>query len=691
MEQKDLVQEIAVKAYKDRSSANCFLLLKEFDELNEETLRVPGIIKIKGDLLFSCEKYEEALECYKKDDQAGFLDALIVRLFDCAITNYKIGHLESAKQNLKTAIDACFEFNSFSFSSGYFWAFDFVSYYEYHQQIIDACSLIAASSHSTDIEIGEVYRWKAEFLIWAQANFDDFDKITNTFEDESLKKILFHIDHPSLLGIRSALFSINGDFINSLNLHIQFAKWKINQSKGIINQHTVNQHLRVNEEASRTKTNTRKVYQLILKELRETKNPKEIELIFGTFYTYYLGGMLGKHDLNDEMKVITGLLIESLPNDKSILWDYAFIHHSGIMIGDSQKAEAGWRQLISIDPENASALHNLSIILQKHGNLTEAANLSIEAYKYNPESKNISNRFEWAKKFIEEQSKLVTKQETLKKLNEVRSEKKIKHDQLSLKQKLYISTLLRCCLTEDNSKITSINSSPMKVSPLEQLTRKIVRDLWNENLILVSPNSTSSSYGFDEKGRLEIELLNVEWLINVKKPEEMSLTNFLTFLIDPEEITDDQFEEATYLWKEVSLYESLEYLQHERARVNLLADIGEKTEESFTELLKYFSTGQICSIIYSVVPRALADYEAGKVQYRTQASNLIPGRCKSYGEKAYAERWQLRISRRNFECEQSTVSETLFNKILRVGQAGFDKKPGSFTNTLREEETTASI
>jgi hypothetical protein len=249
----------------------------------------------------------------------------------------------------------------------------------------------------------------------------------------------------------------------------------------------------------------------------------------------------------------------------------------------------------------------------------------------------------------------------------------------TLRQRLYLSALLRCSLAEDQSQILSIEESSGKLTPSGEHTDRVLAHLWRTNIIVVDPSSKLGSYLISERGTLDIYTTQVRWNVNVASTKGLTRAAILAQLCEPEEVADHEIDQAIELWREVALEESLEYLQHKRRAVNLFAEIGEKTRESFNELLNWFSTAQIYSIVWNVVPKALAGLEEGKFSGRTHAANSIPGRCKSYGEQAYIRKWNLSRYRRDFECEQSIISELLFNRYLMVGQLGFDNRPGDFS------------
>ena len=77
----------------------------------------------------------------------------------------------------------------------------------------------------------------------------------------------------------------------------------------------------------------------------------------------------------------------SFPKDTDLLWLHATTQKS---LNASHEAEKSYRQLVEIDPENPSALHNLALIVNKFGNYEEAIELSDKALKIAPDDELIA-------------------------------------------------------------------------------------------------------------------------------------------------------------------------------------------------------------------------------------------------------------------------------------------------------------
>ena len=101
---------------------------------------------------------------------------------------------------------------------------------------------------------------------------------------------------------------------------------------------------------------------------------------------------------------------------------------------------------------------------------------------------------------------------------------------------------------------------------------------------------------------------------------------------------------------------------------------GEKTRQLFKQLLRDFSVAQIYGIIYRSVANASKYYMQQGVT-KKRAANSVIGRCRRYAEKAIFKDWELTQFVRRKDLPQSELSAFYFNRVLRIGEKGFQEKP----------------
>lgn len=96
--------------------------------------------------------------------------------------------------------------------------------------------------------------------------------------------------------------------------------------------------------------------------------------------------------------------------------------------------------------------------------------------------------------------------------------------------------------------------------------------------------------------------------------------------------------------------------------------------DEFEELLNNFSAGQIYGIIWSGVTSAVR-FHREKHPPAQNAAKAVITNCQKYGEKALIEKWNVKTFSRIKELPQSSFSKYLFNRVLRIGDDGFNMKP----------------
>jgi hypothetical protein len=132
--------------------------------------------------------------------------------------------------------------------------------------------------------------------------------------------------------------------------------------------------------------------------------------------------------------------------------------------------------------------------------------------------------------------------------------------------------------------------------------------------------------------------------------------------------------EAVALWKELALHECLETFQHQGELHNLQPPSGDKTSLTFQSLLEDFSVAQVYNIVWSAARNGAAYYQRGGIT-KSQAANSMVGGCRSRGDKARVEGWEVKPYSRNFDRPRSELSLVLHDVFLKIGELGFTHKP----------------
>lgn len=248
-------------------------------------------------------------------------------------------------------------------------------------------------------------------------------------------------------------------------------------------------------------------------------------------------------------------------------------------------------------------------------------------------------------------------------------------EKLSFRSRVYLGALLRAGITEDMMSVNPIVEIDRNISPRVGYTKEMIRNLINNHVIVVSPNSSLAAFpDSDEETEFPYTYytFKVKYALNIEFQGDYA--GSVAKIMNPDELSKEDSEEATKIWREVALEECLEYFEFQMKEVNFNATIGEKTIATFKDLLEKFSVSQIYGIIYRSVANATRYYQQGGVS-KKQASNSVIGSCQRYAERAFLENWELKKFVRPYVVPQSVLSEFLFNRVLKIGELGFNMPP----------------
>ncbi|MCC0662487.1 zinc ribbon domain-containing protein [Clostridioides sp. ZZV15-6383] len=241
--------------------------------------------------------------------------------------------------------------------------------------------------------------------------------------------------------------------------------------------------------------------------------------------------------------------------------------------------------------------------------------------------------------------------------------------ELDFKDRVYLGTLLRYALSEDMSNIIPLENLDGVLAPA-CLEYELLKHLYQKNIIRVHPMSKISAFENDEDFPSTFYMNLVNYHLNIKYENDKSET--IREIINPRIDIDEQ--QAYFIWNDIAMNECLEYLNYQMDKVGFNFNPGEKTILVMSELLDNFSVSQIYSIIYRSITNATRYYQEGNVS-KKQAANSVITKCQSYGEVALSNQWEIKGYSRIKDLPQSSLSEFLFNRVLKIGDNGFNAVP----------------
>lgn len=243
-------------------------------------------------------------------------------------------------------------------------------------------------------------------------------------------------------------------------------------------------------------------------------------------------------------------------------------------------------------------------------------------------------------------------------------------DQLDFVDRVYLGAVMRGFLAEDLSYIEPIN--PNILAPTEKMAVEIVETLINKKILVVSCNSDINAFCQNEDFPYSYYIFKVKYNLNIEISDNED--DFISKIMYPEVLKEEDREEAYKLWKKIAIEECIEYLLYEMGKVRFDFSPGEKTNTTFEELLKYFSVSQVYNIIRKKISDAARLYQEGNMSRKHAANTVISG-CLSYGERAIMNNWDLWRYFRQKDLPQTIISEHLFNRVIGIGEMGFNMPP----------------
>ena len=274
------------------------------------------------------------------------------------------------------------------------------------------------------------------------------------------------------------------------------------------------------------------------------------------------------------------------------------------------------------------------------------------------------------------QKRRLEKKEILYSLLHSETDNRIDFETLTFEEKIYLGAFLREGISEDFSYIKPVGDFIDPLAPTSEYSDEIFNLLREKSIITLHADSDVDCFiDLIETELLFYNPLKVNWKLNIKK-EGLETRTLIESLVNPEYNVDLQ--EAYLIWKKISLHESLEYLHYYVFKVfRIIYKAGDKTISTLNDLLNEYSVSQIYTVFYRSTNQALRfhiEHGASKIH----ASNTIVGNAQKFAERAKVNQWNVQRYHRLNELPESALSKFFFNRILKIGYAGFDNKPIPF-------------
>lgn len=247
----------------------------------------------------------------------------------------------------------------------------------------------------------------------------------------------------------------------------------------------------------------------------------------------------------------------------------------------------------------------------------------------------------------------------------------IPYASLSLKQKLYLSTLCKALWDKNRKVILPLSRKNVLLASSEEFQDDIYATLIKAGAIKVSSESDIDAFDIDSKRfPQKYDKKKVHYRLNIALPQENE-KDLHSFGKLPRITCEAHDPEILALWKRIAIGECETYLQYRLNKVGFSFSPGEKTREVIQKLLENFSVSQIYYIIWCKVSDASRWYLEGGVS-KSRAANSVIGACQRYGESAVFYERELPRYHRPAECPQSVLTRLFYYEILKLGSQADD-------------------
>lgn len=277
-----------------------------------------------------------------------------------------------------------------------------------------------------------------------------------------------------------------------------------------------------------------------------------------------------------------------------------------------------------------------------------------------------------AQKIIAEETIIQKQRRKIQETYKFNSKNRISKDTLTFRDKVFLASVLRDFLSEDFSTIGPVDLSSL--SPTLEMSCDILKILYRKKIFMVDSSSDINAFDQEDDFPNTYYVGRVKYILNLKLPT--NTVKLIKELLHPSFTKTDQ-QAALALWEEIAVNECIEYLLLQLDKINFPFSAGKKTYEMFEELVHYFSVGQIYSIIWRKVSDAARLYQEGNLTKQHAANTVISG-CRSFGERARINKWELTPYSRPKELVQSSISQVFYNQVLKIGEKGFQLPPSLF-------------
>lgn len=247
---------------------------------------------------------------------------------------------------------------------------------------------------------------------------------------------------------------------------------------------------------------------------------------------------------------------------------------------------------------------------------------------------------------------------------------------IPLKAHLYLTTFLRA--TTCNQLFTNFwfEDFSTKITPNQYFTNELIEYLL-KNSYIKRNLTTYGSYSYftpdEEMARKNLLSNQYELLIESDELNTEEIYNCLYF----PKIKKEEEKDLRELWAEIAKAECLEYVSYKIEDIGIHYKYCQKHLMHIEKILNNFSVSQFYCMFFSKLKSAHYS-RTSKGLNPIQVLNSSVYGALTYSERAVVGNWPVAKYNREYQCEQSIVSEVFFSLFLPIDKAGFHECPATF-------------
>lgn len=238
----------------------------------------------------------------------------------------------------------------------------------------------------------------------------------------------------------------------------------------------------------------------------------------------------------------------------------------------------------------------------------------------------------------------------------------------TLRTAVLFIALVRTCDLRGEGELGPANESSIPFAPRGRAGLSFLEELLATGLVAISPLSYCTAFVIE--GNQVVQWLPTEACWSLQISGYAKAIRELEYAALQSDWPTHWVSEVAGVRRDLAIAESEEFLEYCANERGLVAPDGPKTRAMIENLLQDFSVGQTYRIIHIGCTHA-ADFLVRKRCSRLHASNFIIGDCQRWADRARAERWDVGVYRRNFNCPRSQMSHVLHDVFLKLGERGF--------------------